>query len=111
MRRGNLPEGNPYGTNQNKTLQLLAEFFNTSGNPSGGLPRYARNDTVLRTEWNKFCLLKNNNTFNIRSLCYCVQRTLCHCETPLCGVVAIAGNGNLMNKKKRGVCLALIFID
>ena len=28
MRRGNLPEGNPYGTNQNKTLQKLAEFFN-----------------------------------------------------------------------------------
>ena len=23
------------------------------GNPSGRLPRYARNDTVLRTEWNE----------------------------------------------------------
>ena len=54
---------------------------------------FVRNGTV-------FCLLKSNSTFNIRSLCYSVQRTFCHCETPLCGVVAISRKGILFIKPK-----------
>ena len=46
---------------------------------------FVRNGTV-------FCLLKSNSTFNIRSLCYSVQRTFCHCEER--SDVAISRKGN-----------------
>ena len=71
------------------------------GNPSGRLPRYARNDTVLRTEWNESLFAEKNNKIYIHSpLCYLVQRTLCHCEAPLCGAVAISRKGHLVIPRK-----------
>ena len=46
--------------------------------PSGGLPQHRkavlRNDTVLRTEWNK-SLFASLDVIEERSLCYSVQRT------------------------------------
>ncbi len=44
------------------------------------------------------CLLKSNSTFNIRSLCYSVQRTFCHCEES--SDVAISRKGHLFIKPK-----------
>ena len=52
---------------------------------------FVRNGTI-------FCLLKSNSTFNIRSLCYCVQRTFCHCEER--SDVAISRKGILFIKPK-----------
>ena len=48
----------------------------SQGSPSGRLPRYARNDTVLRTQSMKFYLHHSNGLIDVHSLCYSVQRTL-----------------------------------
>ena len=65
-------------------------------------PRFsARNDTVLRTEWNESLFAEKNSKIYIHSsLCYLVQRTLCHCEAPLCGAVAISRKGHLVIPRK-----------
>ena len=48
----------------------------SQGVRSRRLPRYARNDRVLRTEKKKFCLLAKNGVIDLRFLFYPVQRAL-----------------------------------
>ena len=46
----------------------------------------------------RVCLPESNSKIYVRSLCFSVQRTLCHCETPLSGVVAISRKGHRIIK-------------
>ena len=92
------PTGKQYPVGTHYTVSCVGFMTRC---PSGRLPRYARNDTVLRTEWNESLFAEKNSKIYIHSsLCYLVQRTLCHCEAPLCGAVAISRKGHLVIPRK-----------
>ena len=66
--------------------------FVLQGSPSGRLPRCARNDRVLRTEYNK-SLFTGNYLQNFRTFFILSRAThLCHCEEQR--DVAISRKGN-----------------
>ena len=63
------------------------------GVPSGRLPRYARNDIVLRTEGKRMkSIAKTDKVF--------VWFILCHSEELHCNDVRISRKGNLVTKPK-----------
>ena len=76
----------------------------SQGSPSGRLPRYARNDTVLRTQSVKFYLHHFNGLIDVLSLCYSVQRTLCHSEELRCNDVRIPRKGYHIKPHARYFC-------
>ena len=74
------------------------------GYPSGRLPRFARNDRVLRTERNK-SLFTRIYLQNFRAIFILSRAThLCHCEAPPSGAVAIARKGHLVKSHARYFC-------
>ena len=83
--------------------RLVITIF-SQGIPSGRLPRYARNDTVLRTQSVKFYLHHFNGLIDVLSLCYSVQRTLCHSEELRCNDVRIPRKGYHIKPHARYFC-------
>ena len=75
--------------------------FVLQGSPSGRLPRFARNDRVLRTERNKG-LFTRIYLQNFRAIFIISRAThLCHCKTPPSGAVAISRKGYLVKAMVR----------